>query len=111
MSDLLVFLSDKASGSSGGGGTNWIVLILVYGAIIGGFYFFAIRPQKKKQKAQDAMISAIDVGDSVLTTSGFYGVIIDITDDIVIVEFGSNKNCRIPMKKEAIVEVEKVNKE
>ena len=40
-------------------------------------------------------------------TSGFYGVLIDITDDDVIVEFGSNRNCRIPMKKSAIQEVEK----
>lgn len=87
-----------------------IFIIVVYALIIGAFYFFAIRPQKKKQKAQDAMISAIEVGDSILTTSGFYGVIIDITDEVVIVEFGSNKNCRIPMKKEAIVEVEKANK-
>ena len=87
-----------------------IFIIIVYALIIGAFYFFAIRPQKKKQKAQDAMISAIEVGDSILTTSGFYGVIIDITDEVVIVEFGSNKNCRIPMKKEAIVEVEKASK-
>ena len=42
-----------------------------------------------------------------LTTAGFYGVVIDIMDEIVVVEFGSNKNCRIPMKKAAIVEVEK----
>ena len=46
---------------------------------------------------------------SVVTTSGFYGVLIDITDDDVIVEFGSNRNCRIPMKKAAIAEVEKNN--
>ena len=51
---------------------------------------------------------SIEVGDSILTTSGFYGVVIDIpNDEIVIVEFGNNKNCRIPMKKTAIVEVEK----
>ena len=93
-----------------GGGGNMIFIIVVYALIIGAFYFFAIRPQKKKQKAQDALISAIVVGDSILSTSGFYGVIIDITDEVVIVEFGSNKNCRIPMKKEAIVEVEKANK-
>lgn len=49
----------------------------------------------------------MEKGDSVLTTSGFYGVIIDITDDTVIVEFGNNKNCRIPMQKAAIVEIEK----
>ena len=53
------------------------------------------------------MLSALEVGDSVLTSSGFYGVVIDITDDTVIVEFGNNKNCRIPMHKKAIAEVEK----
>ena len=42
-------------------------------------------------------------------TSGFYGVVIDITDDTLIVEFGSNKNCRIPMKKAAIAQIEKAN--
>ena len=45
--------------------------------------------------------------DSILTTSGFFGVVIDIKDEIVIVEFGSNKNCRIPMKKDNIVEIDK----
>jgi len=39
--------------------------------------------------------------------SGMYGIIIDITDDTVIVEFGNNKNCRIPMQKSAITQVEK----
>ena len=54
------------------------------------------------------MIAGVAVGDSILTTSGFYGVVIDIPDDnVVIVEFGGNKNCRIPMKREAIVEVDK----
>ena len=53
------------------------------------------------------MIAEMEVGDTVLTTSGFYGVIIDITEDDVIVEFGSNKNCRIPMQKTAIAQVEK----
>lgn len=107
MNSLSVLLEQQ---QQQGGGGNMIFIIVAYALIIGAFYFFAIRPQKKKQKAQDAMISAIEVGDSILTTSGFYGVIIDITDEVVIVEFGSNKNCRIPMKKEAIVEVEKANK-
>ena len=53
------------------------------------------------------MLSSVAVGDTILTTSGFYGVIIDMTDDTVIVEFGNNKNCRIPMQKAAIVQVEK----
>jgi len=70
-------------------------------------YFIAIRPQKKEKKKQQELLSSIAIGDSVLTTSGFYGVIIDMTDDTVIVEFGNNKNCRIPMQKAAIVQVEK----
>lgn len=74
-------------------------------------YFIAIRPQRKQQKQLQAMIATLEVGDSVVTTSGFYGVIIDITDDMVIVEFGQNKNCRIPMEKTAISNVEKANVE
>jgi preprotein translocase, yajC subunit len=65
------------------------------------------RPQKKERDRKATLVSSMSVGDTVLTTAGFYGVLIDITDDMVIVEFGNNKNCRIPMKKEAIVEIEK----
>lgn len=86
-------------------GTVGMLIYVV--VIIGAFYFIAIRPQRKQEKERQAMVASVAVGDSILTTSGFYGVIIDMTDDVVIVEFGSNKNCRIPMKKEAIVEVEK----
>ena len=70
-------------------------------------YFIAIRPQQKEKKKMQELMASIAVGDSVLTSSGFYGVIIDMTDDTVIVEFGNNKNCRIPMQKQAIVQVEK----
>ncbi|MDE6896475.1 MAG: preprotein translocase subunit YajC, partial [Lachnospiraceae bacterium] len=72
-------------------------------------YFMMLRPQKKEQKRLAAMLASLEVGDVVVTTSGFYGVLIDITDEDVIVEFGSNRNCRIPMKKAAIQEVEKQN--
>lgn len=92
-----------ASGGIGGG----LSIILLYAVIIGGFYWILMRPQKKEQKRVAAMISELEVGDTVLTTSGFYGVVIDITDDDVIVEFGSNRNCRIPMQKAAIAQVEK----
>lgn len=86
-------------------------LILLYAVILGGFWFILMRPQKKEQKRIAAMIADMEVGDTVLTTSGFYGVIIDITEDDVIVEFGSNKNCRIPMQKAAIAQVEKADVE
>jgi preprotein translocase subunit YajC len=91
--------------NGGTGGT--IGIIILYVVIIGAFYLIAIRPQKKKEKQHQELVNAVAVGDSILTTAGFYGVVIDMTDDVVIVEFGSNKNCRIPMQKSAIVEVEK----
>lgn len=85
-----------------------VIYIVVFGGII---YFMMIRPTKKQQTQQKALMESLAVGDAVLTQAGFYGVIIDINDDMVIVEFGNNKNCRIPMQKSAIVEVEKTTEE
>ena len=86
-------------------GMGGIILYIIFlGALV---YFMAIRPQKKERQKQQELLASVAVGDTILTSSGFYGVIIDMTDDTVIVEFGSNKNCRIPMRKTAITEVEK----
>ena len=96
-----------ASGAAAGGMGGMLMMIVYIVVIFGAMYFFAIRPQKKEQKRMEALLSTMAPGDSVLTTSGFYGVVIDVTDDTVIVEFGNNKNCRIPMQKTAITQVEK----
>lgn len=82
-------------------------VIVIYVVLFGGLWWFMMRPQKKEQKRIQAMLADMEIGDTALTTSGFYGVIIDITDDDVIVEFGNNKNCRIPMQKAAIAQIEK----
>ena len=96
-----ILLSESSSSGS-------MFVLVAYVVIIFGFmYFFIMRPQKKEQKQKAALINAVAVGDSVRTTGGFIGTVFDINDDMVIVEFGNNKNCRIPMVKEAIVEVEK----
>ncbi|MDR3838332.1 MAG: preprotein translocase subunit YajC, partial [Eubacterium sp.] len=70
---------------------------------------FMLRPQKKEQARRNEMMAKMAVGDTVLTSSGFYGTLIDITDDTVIVEFGNNKNCRIPMQRAAIAQIEKAD--
>ena len=84
--------------------TIMIIYVVVFIAI---YYFILIRPKRKEQNRLNQMYSDMEVGDSVLTTSGFYGVLIDIEEDEVIVEFGGNKNCRIPMQKAAIAQIEK----
>ncbi len=100
-----MFQALLATGEGGGMGWGfWVIYIVV---IIAMMYFIAIRPQRKQAKKQQDLLSTVEIGDTVLTSSGFYGVIIDVTDDTVIVEFGNNKNCRIPMQKAAIVQVEK----
>ena len=105
---ILASETAAAAGTTGG----MIGMILVYVVIFGAFFCFVMyRTQKKEQKKMNAMLSSLEIGDSVLTNSGFYGVIIDITDDTVIVEFGNNKNCRIPMQKSAIAQVEKPDEE
>ena len=102
-----ILLSETAAANSMSG----VVLVVYLVFIVGFIYFLMIRPQKKEQKKHQAMLSTLECGDCVLTTSGFYGIVIDITDDTVIVEFGNNKNCRIPMQKSAITQIEKADAE
>lgn len=102
-----LLLTADAAAATGGG----LVMVIYIVIIVAFMYFIMIRPQKKEQKRMAAMLSEMAVGDCVLTSSGFYGIVIDITDDTVIVEFGSNKNCRIPMQKSAIAQIEKAETE
>lgn len=106
----ILLAGDAAAGAEATAGSGLVMLgtIVLWIAVM---YFILFRPQKKEQKRIAAMLADLSVGDSVLTTSGFYGTIIDITDDTVIVEFGNNKNCRIPMQKSAITQIEKADAE
>ena len=102
MQNLFLIADAAASGGSS------LPILLIYVVLIGAMmYFMIIKPQNKQKKQQQELMASMAIGDSVLTTAGFYGVIIDMTDDTVIVEFGNNKNCRIPMQKQAIVQIEK----
>ncbi len=94
-------LTSSGSGGSLAGILVWVVVLVVF------MFFFMIRPQRKEQARKNDMLAQMAVGDTVCTTSGFYGTLIDVDDDIVIVEFGNNKNCRIPMQKTAIAQIEK----
>ena len=98
--------SDTATAS---GAQMLLPTLLIYGIFIFAIWFFIFRPQGKERKRIAGMLANLEIGDCVMTTSGFYGIVIDITDDTVIVEFGNNKNCRIPMDKAAISKVEKAN--
>lgn len=102
---MLIATANNAQAANPGAGLGMYIIMMV--AVFGVMYFFTVRPQRKEDKRRQLMISEMAVGDAVVTTSGFYGIVIDITEDDVIVEFGNNKNCRIPMRKAAISAVEK----
>ena len=95
--------------ASGAGGSGMIMMIVYMAIIFGVMYFLAIRPQKKEQKRMAALLSSMEVGDTVVTNSGFYGTVIQVSEEDCIVEFGNNRNCRIPMRKSAIAEIEKAS--
>ena len=95
----MILASQTASGVAGM--VLWIVILIAF------TYFFMIRPQKKEQQQKNAMLRAWEIGDTVLTTSGFYGTIIDMSEDTVIIEFGTNKNSGIRRQRAAISVVEK----
>lgn len=97
------------STSTAGGTGAMLSLVLPLAVFFLLMYFMIMRPQKKEQQRVKNMLAAMEVGDTVVTTSGFYGVLINITEEDVIVEFGNNRNCRIPMRKSAIAEVEKAS--
>ncbi len=98
-------LLEAASNGPMSGGLMLVLYVIVFGI----FIVMMTQPQKKEKKRIEAMLSELAIGDSVMTTSGFYGMVIDINEeqDLVIVEFGSDRHCRIPMNKSAIAQVEK----
>ena len=96
----------STSSTAGGLGFTLIYIVVIFAVM----WFLLVRPQKKEQKRLDSMLASLAVGDSVVTTSGFYGVVVDKVDETtIIVEFGNDKHCRIPMEKSAIQAMEKAN--
>lgn len=83
-----------AASSGGGGGSlaPFLPLILL-GA---GFYFIAIRPQQKRARAQQALLSSVAVGDEIITAGGIYGYVTDIDEeDTLTVEVADGVEIRM----------------
>ncbi len=71
-SKIGVFLAMAAPGD--GGGSPW-AMVLPYALILGIFYFVILMPMKRRQKKVQDFLSALKVGDRVITTGGIYGSI------------------------------------
>lgn len=98
MLDVLMLMGTPPGGSPGGGGFTSI--ILMFALIFGVLYFFMIRPQQKKEKDRQKMLSELKKGDKVITNSGMIGVIWGIKDNIMVLKF--EEDVKIEFLKSAI---------
>jgi preprotein translocase subunit YajC len=74
-------LQTLAQSASGGGLQQLLPIALLFV----GMWFLVIAPQRKRQKAHDAMLAALKTGDEIITTGGIYGTITNVKDDRFVV--------------------------
>jgi len=79
--------------------------LLIYGALFAFMWFVLIRPQRKKQKETEMLQNALKVGDPVLLNSGMYGKIVDIVNNVIILELGTNKSVRVPVQRAGVISI------
>jgi preprotein translocase subunit YajC len=92
--------AQSTGGGLGGGGMGQIVILVVF---VGVFYFLLIRPQQKRMKEQQAMLSRLASGDEVVTTGGILGRIIEVNDTFVTLEIA--EGVRIKVQKTQITQL------
>ena len=100
---LTAYATGSAAAPQGaaGGGIGMIIYLVVMVAI---FYFLLIRPQKKRQKAMQNMLDALQVGDKVVTAGGIMGKVYSIKEDSVVIETSADKT-KINFEKNSISRV------
>lgn len=86
-----------------GGGSQMVTMLVTFGLIIVIFYFLIIRPQRKKQKETQSMLSNLRKGDKVSTIGGIRGTVTAVKDSTVVVKV--DDNAKIEFNKSAIAAV------
>src|SRR6187402_2970412 len=67
----------------------WISIVM-FGGLFAFMYFFIIRPQRKRQKEHQGLVSALAKGDEVVMTSGMLGKVTKVDENYVVLETGNN---------------------
>jgi|SRR5579862_5499095 len=87
---LLGQSSPAASPAAGGAGPTGPSFLIPFVCIIVIFYFMVIRPQSKRQKEQQTLVSALKTGDKVVTAAGIHGMISNVKETTVILKVADN---------------------
>lgn len=99
---------------SGQGGGEIYSTLIMFGAIIAIFYFMIIRPQQKRAKEREALLSQIKKGDKVVTAGGLHGDIVGIDEKTVLLEIADKVKVKVERASIAVVnkvgEVEGITK-
>ena len=74
----------------GDGGGSMVSTLIMFGAIFAIFYFMIIRPQQKKAKDREKLLSALKKGDKVITNGGLHGLIAGLDDKTCLIDVGNN---------------------
>ena len=82
-------------GGSAGGAQGMMGMLFPLAIFVLIFYFFIIRPQRKRQKQHESMISSIGRGDQVVTIGGFFGTVREVRDDTFLIELAEGVRVRI----------------
>lgn len=84
------YLLAMAPPADGGGGGGFISTIIMVGAIFLIFYFMIIRPQQKRAKERDKLLSNLQKGDKVVTSGGLHGVIAGLDEKTALIQVAEN---------------------
>ena len=88
-------LAQQTAPATGAPAQGGMMMILFWGLFLGAMWFLLIAPQRKKQKEQQKMITALAAGDEVLLTGGIYGEIVSVRPDRLIVRIGDNTKVEV----------------
>jgi preprotein translocase subunit YajC len=89
--------------SPDGGGGSLVSTLIMFGAIFLIFYFMIIRPQQKRAKERDKMLSNIEKGDKVVTSGGMHGIIAGLDEKTVLLAI--SENVKVKVERSAITNV------
>ncbi len=89
--DFFTLLTAPGATGATDGKSNFSLIFLM-GGMFAVMYFVMIRPQKKKQKAEQEMRDTLQIGDEITTIGGIVGRVITIKDDSLIIETGADRN-------------------
>jgi preprotein translocase subunit YajC len=106
---FLLLGGQQAADGQPAGPTSFITSLIPFAAIIGIFYFLIIRPQSKKQKETQRMLSALKKGDKIVTIGGIRGSIQSVRESTVIVKV--DDNVKLEFSRSAISSVESAARE